>query len=326
MSPILIVLVFLTVVLGAEGLYLIMLGRRSVNRSRVRTRLRVLAGNLQADLSDQGGTRSSIVRGMGAGRRSLANLVTQLVPRRETLELLLYRAGTPLSLHRFIVVSVVFAVGGWIVASVFTSDVRIGSIALVAGLVPWLVVRHVAGKRMAEFERQFPEALELLTRAMRAGHSLGIGFQLVGDEFADPIGNEFTLVAEEIKFGLDVRQALSNLAHRIDFSDLPYFVTAVLIQRETGGNLAELLERLGTLIRDRAKFHGKLDALTSQGRMSATVLALWPAITVGLLMVVHPTYIQPMFESPTGHLALVVSALLVTAGYLLARRLALVEV
>jgi tight adherence protein B len=179
---------------------------------------------------------------------------------------------------------------------------------------------------MAEFESQFPDALELLTRAMRAGHSLGIGFQLVGEELADPVGSEFAQVAEEIKFGLDVRQALANLAHRMDIPDLPYFVAAILIQRETGGNLAELLERLGTLVRDRAKFHGKLRALTSQGRMSATVLALWPAVTVALLIVVHPTYIQPMLETTSGHIAMLASAVLVTAGYLLARKLATVEV
>lgn len=326
MNPILIVLVFLAAVLGAEGLYLIIQGRARADRSRVRTRLRVLAGSLQAQVGDARGTRNSIVRGIGAGRRSLASLVMRLVPRRETLELLLYRAGTPLSIYRFVLISAVFAVAGWLVASALTNDMRIGSIALCAGLVPWLAVRRIASKRTAEFESQFPEALELLTRAMRAGHSLGIGFQLVGEEFADPIGNEFGLVAEEIKFGLDVRQALANLAHRIDIPDLPYFVAAVLIQRETGGNLAELLERLGTLVRERAKFHGKLSALTAQGRMTATVLALWPGITVGLLMVVHPTYVQPMLETRTGHLAMLASAVLVTVGYLMARRLAVVQV
>jgi tight adherence protein B len=326
MNPIVIVLVFLTVVLGAEGLFLTIRAHRRADPSRARARLRVLAGSLQADVADQRGARSSIVRGIGVGRRSLAALAMQLVPRREPLELLLYRAGTPLSLQRFVLVSAAFAAGGWLVAGALVDDMRIGSIALGAGLVPWLAVRNIASKRMAEFESQFPDALELLTRAMRAGHSLGIGFQLVGEELADPVASEFAQVAEEIKFGLDVRQALANLAHRIDVPDLPYFVAAILIQRETGGNLAELLERLGTLVRDRAKFYGKLRALTSQGRMSATVLALWPGITVALLMVVHPTYIQPMLETTSGHLAMVASAVLVVAGYVIARRLATVEV
>jgi tight adherence protein B len=124
----------------------------------------------------------------------------QLVPRRETLEILLYRAGMPISMHRFVLVSAVFAAAGWMGASALTDDMRLGSIGLGACLVPWLVVRHIAGKRMAEFESQFPDALELLTRAMRAGHSLGIGFQLVGEELADPVGSEFACPTSSRRF------------------------------------------------------------------------------------------------------------------------------
>jgi tight adherence protein B len=326
MSPIVIVLAFLTTVLAAEGLYLMAQARRRANPSRVRARLRVLAGYLQAQDFDPRGPRNSLVRGFEVGRRSLGNLVLQLVPKREVLELLLYRAGTPLSAFRFLLTSMVLAVGGWLVASALTNDVRLGSMGLGAGLVPWLALRQIANRRMAAFEAQFPDALELLTRAMRAGHSLGVGFQLVGEEMGDPIAIEFAQVAEEVKFGLDIRRALANLAYRIDVPDLPYFVAAVLIQRETGGNLAELLEKLGTLIRERAKFHGKLRALTSQGRLSATVLALWPGVTVGLLVIFHPFYVQPLLETTEGHIALLASAGLVGAGYLIARQLAKVQV
>jgi tight adherence protein B len=325
MSPIVIVLVFLTTVLAAEGLYFMAQGRRRANPSRVRARLRVLAGNLQAQDFDPREPRNSLVRGFGVKRRSLGNLVLQLVPKREALDLLLYRAGTPFSAFRFLLVSIVLAVGGWLVASALTNDARLGSIGLGAGFVPWLALRQIASRRMAAFEAQFPDALELLTRAMRAGHSLGVGFQLVGEEMGDPIASEFAQVSEEIKFGLDVRRALANLAHRIDVPDLPYFVAAVLIQRETGGNLAELLEKLGALVRERAKFHGKLRALTAQGRLAATVLALWPGVTVGLLIFIHPFYVQPLLETTTGHIALLGSAGLVGAGYLIARQLAKVK-
>ena len=164
MNPIVIVLVFLTVVLGAEGLYLTIRGNRRADPSRVRARLRRLAGNLQAEIGDQRGNRSSIVRGIGAGRRSLASLAMQLVPRRETLEILLYRAGMPISMHRFVLVSAVFAAAGWMGASALTDDMRLGSIGLGACLVPWLVVRRIASKRMAEFESQFPDALSYFFR------------------------------------------------------------------------------------------------------------------------------------------------------------------
>jgi tight adherence protein B len=325
MDPIIAVMVFLATVLAIEGVYLVVQGKRRSDPTRARSRLRALAGHLQAEVGDSSGP-SSLIRELGAKRKSFLDLVVRKMPKRETIELLLYRAGSQMSVQRFLLLSAVLAGAGWIASSTLLRDVLLGVVALLAGFLPWLVLARVASKRMQLFEDQFPEALELLTRAMRAGHSLGVGLQLVGEEMPDPVGPEFAQVSEEIKFGLDVRQALANMAHRIDTPDLPYFVAAVLIQRETGGNLAELLERLGTLVRDRTKFHGKLRALTSQGRLSALVLALWPGITVGMLIVIHPTYVAPMLEDPRGHVALMVSAVLVAGGYLMARRLATVEV
>jgi tight adherence protein B len=295
MDPFIAVLVFVATTLAIEGVYLVVQGQRRSDPGRVRSRLRTLAGHLQAEVPDSSGG-GSLIRELGASRKSIVDLLLRQIPKRDTIDLLLYRAGSPMTTQRFIVVSGALAGGAWVASSVLLNDVFLGAVALLAGLLPWGVLARAARKRTELFEEQFPEALELLTRAMRAGHSMGVGLQLVGEEMPEPAGVEFAQVAEEIKFGLDVRQALANLAHRIDSADLPYFVAAVLIQRETGGNLAELLERLGTLVRDRSKFHGKLRALTSQGRLSATVLALWPAITVGMLIVVHPTYVAPMLE------------------------------
>ncbi len=117
-----------------------------------------------------------------------------------------------------------------------------------------------------------------------------------------------------------------NLGSRVDSLDLPYFITAILIQRETGGNLAELLDNLGAMLRERAKFHGKLRAMTSQGRLTAGVLAIWPPITIGLVMFTGSDYLDPLFETPQGHLALGACAVLTAVGYGIARRLAEVEV
>ncbi len=325
MEPIFLVLVFLTVVLAAEGLFnLVSSSRGSDQQSRARRRLKMLAGRLQAvEVAAQEG---SILRGMDDARRTFGDFFLSLLPNRKSLELLLYRAGVPMTPGRFLSTSALLTVGGWLVLSALRNDPGVGLLGLSAGLVPWFVVRGMASKRMRQFEAQLPEGLELLTRALRAGHSLGTGFHLVGEEMADPLGVEFAQVAEEIKFGLDIRGALMNLAHRIDSPDVPYFVTAVLIQRETGGNLAELLDNLGNLVRERAKFHGKLRAITSQGRMTAAILAIWPAVTVALLVWTHPKYIQPLLETSTGHMALLIAAVLCVVGYLIARRLADVRV
>ncbi len=322
MSPMLYVLVFLATVLAVEGVVSIVRENRSGQTTRARRRLRALAGSLQA-----GGEReTSLLRAAQQGRVQLGSLLLNLLPNRKRIELLLYRAGAPMTASRFLALSGVLAMVGWFAAGAVSNDLLAGLPGLGLGLAPWIVVRAQASKRMRVFEEQFPDSLELLTRALRAGHSLGTGFHLVGEEMQDPIGNEFAQVAEEIKFGLDIRTALLNLSHRIENPDLPYFVTAVLIQRETGGNLAELLDNLGGLVRERAKFHGKLRAITAQGRMTAAILALWPAITVALLVWTHPSYIEPLLYTDTGHTALAVSLVLCAVGYGIARRLADVRV
>jgi tight adherence protein B len=241
------------------------------------------------------------------------------------VELLLYRAGAPMTAQRFVLVSALLTSVGWLFAYAMLSDPALGVVGALAGLIPWLAVRTTARRRMHRFDEQFPDALELLTRALRAGHALSTGFQLVGEELKDPVGTEFSLVAEEIKFGLDIRAALNNLAQRVGAQDLPYFVTAVLIQRETGGNLAELLDKLGELIRERHKFYGKVRALTAQSRLSAVILALWlPFIVVGMALL-RPEYIGVLFESPMGYGILGFAAVLDVIGYLVARNLADVE-
>jgi tight adherence protein B len=231
-----------------------------------------------------------------------------------------------MTLQRLLTICALLAAGGWILASALLNDLIFGLAGVTLGLAPWFMVRTIARRRMREFEVQFPEALALLTRALRAGHSLATGFQLVGEEMADPAAVEFGLVAEEIKFGLEPRAALVNLEQRVDNRDLPFFVTAVLIQRETGGNLAELLDNLGDILRERAKFFGKVHAMTAQGRMTANVLAVWPPITIGLVSLTGSDYLDPLFTTSQGHIALIASAFGVIVGWFIARRLAEVKV
>lgn len=326
MSPMLVILIFLATVLALEGLYFLIADRRRSSRARVQKRLQMLRDRAHAkDLASEAG-QPSILRGIQTGRRSVAELLLRLLPNHESLDLLLYRAGMPMSPQRLLAMSVLLGAGGWFVGSALMNDPLLGLVGLAPGLIPWISVRMVAKRRMKQFEAQFPEALELLTRALRAGHSLSTGFHLVGEEMADPIAVEFALVAEEIKFGLDARTALVNLGNRVDNRDVPFFVTAVLIQRETGGNLAELLDNLGGILRERARFFGKLHAMTSQGRMTANVLALWPLITVGLVLVTGSDYLDPLFSTPDGNIALIASVALVVGGWGIARWLAEVKV
>lgn len=320
MTPMLYVLIFLATVLAVEGLSSLAQARRGSSQARARARLQRLAAGLQAPDA----VEESILRKRDA--RTLSEKLFASLPRSRTLELRLYRAGVAMNTRSFVILSAALAVGGWIVGWVFFGEPGKAMLMLGAGALPHLQISRMARKRMQKFEAQFPDALELLTRAMRAGHSLTAGLQMVGNEIADPVGTEFNHVAEEVKLGQDVRQSLAGMAYRIDTPDLPFFITAITIQRETGGNLAEVLEKLGHIIRERFKLYGKVRALTAIGRASANLLAVWPAVMVGGLYFVNPGYIAPLWETEQGHLMIFAALALVGVGYVIARRMAIIKV
>ena len=276
-----------TGLLALEGVSALLRARR--DPARVRKRLHAIAQRV-AQLDARG--ESMLRRGAGVSLR-LPSLVG--------LERLLYRAGGQMTAQRFVAMSAVLAVAGFVIAFALTHHIARSIPALLPGLLPWLAVRRTAAARTRAFEALLPEGLELMTRCLRTGHALGAAFQMVGDELPDPIGTEFGLVAEEIRLGLGIRDALDNLMGRVDNPDLPYFSTAVLIQRQTGGNLAELLDKLGSLLRERIQFTGRVRALTAQGRMAAIFLALWLPFIVALTWVVSPDYLQPLVDTNWGN-------------------------
>ena len=244
----------------------------------------------------------------------------------EDLQLRIYRSGLTIRPHILVGLCVALGLGSWFVGSLIFPNPVIAIALLGVGLLPWLYVLRLARRRKALFEEQFLEALELMTRALRAGHSLSLAFQMVGEELTDPVAAEFAYMSEEIKLGQEVRTALANLAYRVDGSDLPFFITAVLIQRETGGNLAEILEKLNYVIRERFKLYGKVRSMTAIGRMSANLLAAWPPGIVLALAASNIDYVSPLWTTPTGHMLSWIAALLVLVGYVVCRRLAIIKV
>jgi tight adherence protein B len=304
------VLYFVAGMLALEGLSIFF--RRRGDPARVRNRLRILARRVaQIDV----GEKASILR--NGGRLRLPSLAG--------LEKLLYQAGGSLTVARFIALSAALGLGGFWAIFMLTGDPYRSLVGLLVGLVPRLSARRAASKRTRTFAEQLPDALELITRCLRTGHALGAGFQMVGEELADPIGTEFGLVSEEIRMGLQVGEALDNLMSRVDNDDLPYFTTAVMIQRQTGGNLAELLDKLCALLRERFQFKGRVHAMTAQGRGAATFLALWMPGIVVLLWFVAPAYLAPLIENDWGNAVLAGAAGIDLLAYYLALRIADVE-
>jgi tight adherence protein B len=320
------VLIFMAVVLAVEGVAGLVSNRRTGTRATARKRLRQIALGIQSpDVQSE----DSILRARRDVRRTLLDL-TRFIPGGPELERRLYQAGLTITPGQFTALCLAIGVGAWLAASIVFYSPATAVPFFLAGLLPFAQIARLRSKRMYKFEEQFPEALDLITRAMRAGHSLTFGFQMVGDELPDPIGSEFAQVADEIKLGRELRVALGNLVYRVEAGDLPFFVTAITIQRETGGNLAEVLEKLGTLIRERFALYGKVRALTAIGKASANLLASMPFLLVGLLYSCGGeggrSYVEPLYSSPAGMMISAAAVGLVVIGYILCRRMAQIEV
>ena len=322
MAPMLYVLIFLTAMLAFEGVYFLIQGRRLENQATMRSRLRKLASKLTSSEASQ---EESILLSKGSSRfgidRALNSTGLGMFLRRR-----LYRAGLTTTPNRFVLTSIALALGGWAVGFLLSADPLISRIPILVGFAPWLNASRLARRRTLAFEKQFPDALELLIRALRAGHSLNLGLQMVGDELPDPIGTEFAQVAEEINLGNDIQSALANLSFRVDSVDLPFFIVAVTIQQETGSNLAEVLENLSEVIRERFKIHGKVRSLTAMGRGSANILAIWPFVMVGALYMVNRSYISPLWETEGGHTMALIAAIMIAIGYFVCRKMATIRV
>jgi tight adherence protein B len=169
-------------------------------------------------------------------------------------------------------------------------------------IIPYKILVRRRKRRLKKFEKQLPDALDLLARGLKAGHAFPTGLQQVAKEMADPLGTEFFKTFTEFNHGMDLNTALLNLCQRINLRDLSFFTTAVLIQRETGGNLTEILEKISALIRERFKLRNQIGALTAEGRMSGLILLLLPPALAVLLMIINPKYGMLLIYNPTGRI------------------------
>jgi tight adherence protein B len=193
-------------------------------------------------------------------------------------------------------------------------------------LLPWGHLYYRKWHRLGEFHRQLPDALELTGRALRAGHALFVGMKMVGSEMRDPIAGEFQRSVDEISMGVSVPESMNHLADRVELLDVKFFVTSVNIQRETGGNLAEIIDSLGRLIRKRFELKKKVRALSADGRISAVILTSLP---IGMALVLHfinAEYLAPLFIDPMGQTMVAVAVTLMILGGIVMKRLINIKV
>jgi tight adherence protein B len=251
--------------------------------------------------------------------------VRERIPGHDALELYLRRAGLGLPVEVFVLLCAGLATAGAAAGLLGWGSPGIAAALAAAGALPALAAEGQRRRRLRRFDRQLPEAIELLVRALRAGHGIRTGLHMIGEELPDPVGSEFALVAEEISFGMDLGDALRGLARRVAHPDLPFFANAVMIQRETGGNLTEILQGLARVMRQRLQFYGRVRALLAQVKLTANLLAIVPALLVGAIALVNPAYVAPLFDTPAGRTLGLAAGGLVVSGWLLCRRLGAVR-
>jgi tight adherence protein B len=237
------------------------------------------------------------------------------------------QAGLTMKAGKLVLMSACIGLGTWLVVGLFYPQFPVAIIfGLFAGAAPFGVVSYLRQKRMRAFEERFPEALDLLGRAVRAGHAFTTGLEMIAKESPEPIASEFRTTFEEQNFGLPLRDALLNMTERIPSIDVRFFVTALLIQKETGGNLAEILDGLARVIRDRFRIYREVKVRTAQGRLTAGILIALPIFMMIVLSTLNPTYMRVLYEDPKGPVILTVAGAMQVIGSLMLWKIIHIEV
>ena len=237
------------------------------------------------------------------------------------------QAGMETKPGQILLSSAVGAFAGYLFVHIFFGGYALAMIAaIVLGLAPIGTVYFKRMRRMNNFEKNFAEAIDLLARAVRSGHSLNTGMEIVGQEMAEPIAGEFRKTFEEQHLGLQFREALINLTHRVPLQDVRFFAAALIIQEETGGNLAEILGNLSATIRERFKIRGEVKVKTAQGRMTAAILICLPPAMLALLFFVNPEYISTLFTDAIGMYILIGAVIMQVIGTLFIWKIVSIEV
>jgi tight adherence protein B len=294
---------------------------RSPNRGRIRKRLR------KYTYVEEGVGGSDIMRKRVLSEIPFVNKLLLKIPGIEKLDNLIIGANANFPMGFYILFAIFMAALGSILGMIVIKNNILALVFIpLFGCLPFLYLSLLKQKRKERLQKQLPEALDLISRALKAGHAFAGGIKLVAEEFDDPIGPEFGEMLEEINYGVSTPVALKNLAKRVDCNEIKYFVVGVILQRETGGNLAELMDTLALLIRERFKFDGKVRTLTAEGKLSAVVLVCLPFCIIAYLKFSQPDYMNLLFSDPIGRVMSVVAGIMMIIGIFIMKKMVKIEV
>jgi tight adherence protein B len=314
-------MVFTAMFLLSQGLAVPVFGEANKVRKRIRSRLNLL--ERASNLPDM----QSVLRQKYLRRLSPLESRLEQLPAMETLAQMIEQAGHQYRAYGVLLLGLVLATA---VGLVLWSFLQIWWVAVPAALVvfwlPVLKISHDRGKRFALFEEGLPDALDAMCRALRAGHPFNETLQLVAEEHQGPVAHEFGLTFADINYGNDVRRAMLGLLERMPSMTVMMLVTTVLIHRETGGNLTEVLDRLSSLIRGRFRFHRKVKTLSAEGRMSGWILVSMPFVLATAIVLSSPTYLPLLFKEPLGQKLVVGAFVVMLIGIFWIRKIIRIQV
>ncbi len=327
MSPLgILVIVALVFVLGAGAVFLVITGVIQLPENLLRRRIGARVREVGLTGSGPGG-EATLIKQTPEGPLPMLDRLASRSSYGSALARLIEQAGMKVSVSALVVGAVVMGiVTGLVIGGVLRGPFGFPLGLVVGGSVPFLVLRQKKRARLKRFEEQFPETLDLLSRALRAGHAFTTAIGMVADEGPDPTGPEFKKTYDEQNFGLPLKDALNNLTLRVPLLDVRFFVTAVLIQRETGGNLAEILDNLANVVRERFKILRQVRVHTAHGRFTGFVLVSLPAALMIVLYFINPEHISVLFKERMGQIMLTAAIVLQIIGYIWIRRVIKIEV
>lgn len=317
-----IILMFVAVVLAVEATYIWWNSHHGAEAQRIESRIRALSAGGHVNKE-----RLSILKDSMLKEATFFEKLLMQMPRAKALDLLLQQSGAHTTVARLTLTSLTIAFcAAAVTAFLPVTELFAPVAALIGGTLPFLNVIRLRNKRLRKLEKQLPDVADTLGRALRAGHSFASAIGMVSTEFAEPMGGEFKITFDEINYGVPLNEALLNLANRVPIRDLRYFVIAVLIQRETGGNLAEVLNGIAFLIRERFKLFDKVRVLAAEGKLSAWVLSVLPFVTGGAIMAFNPNFLPVLWEDPLGQKMLAAMLVMMVLGVMWMRSIIKIRV
>lgn len=310
---------FISAVLLIESLYYLWRMLKPNGSLQTQRRLRKLsaAGVGPGDIP-------KLLRRQALSRHPLLNRFYLSVPRFHLIDKLLERAAPDISLSRYFQLCLLFALLVFVVLTVLvgTGAALAVFVALTSAIfIPYLLISHLAQKTVRHFNEQLPDAIDFIGRSLRAGNPFSASLKAVSEDMGDPVASEFGTTFDEMKYGVEVEQALVHLADRTGSEEVRFFVTAVLVQRTTGGNLAKILDRLSAVMRARANTRREIRVLSTEMRYSANILVALPFFVAGAVTLVDPGYLSELFKSKTGLMLVAAQFVLIGIGYYIIQKM-----